>query len=308
MVIPKLSDYEKKRAVNQAQKDLEKKLKLERTFHPEIKNLFNRMNNDFQITVAATGIPPNAKIYSPAWESALLNHYARVQRAFTGSVTEFDDTEDTETVDTETVDAEDTDAEDTDTEDTPPVTDRNERPILPTIEQKLFEELLALALLHYRKARAAIQSQYIERTNKNNMADSITQAKSSLAQQDLPINNVTVSKAAAAILKRKTNGRVSAIETLETQAPAESTKLMEARTVDDRRPTSTAPSEMRKTWRTIGDKKVRDAHKDADFQTKFVESDFIVMGQHLMYPGDGSLGASIGNIINCRCSTIYFKK
>ena len=301
-MILKLNDYEKKRAVNQARKDLEKKLKLERIFHPEIKNLFNRMNNDFQITVAATGTPPNAKIYTPAWESTLLNHYARVQKAFVGSVADFEDAEDAE-------DAEAEDTEDVGTEDVPPVTDRSERPVLPAFEQKLFEELLALALLHYRKARAAIQSQYIERTNKNNMADAITQAKASLAQQDLPINNVTVSKAAAAILKRKTNGRVSAIETLETQAPAESTKLMEARTVDGRRPTSTAISEsMKKTWRTIGDDKVRDAHKDANFQTKFVESDFIVMGEHLMYPGDGSLGASAGNLINCRCSAVYFKQ
>jgi len=35
-----------------------------------------------------------------------------------------------------------------------------------------------------------------------------------------------------------------------------------------------------------------------------LDKPFIVSGEPLMFPGDGSKGASPGNLINCRCSVI----
>lgn len=60
-----------------------------------------------------------------------------------------------------------------------------------------------------------------------------------------------------------------------------------------------------KTWMTRMDKFVRDAHQMALFQTVRATLPFVVGGEQLMYPGDMSLGASIGNVANCRCSAIY---
>jgi uncharacterized protein with gpF-like domain len=49
------------------------------------------------------------------------------------------------------------------------------------------------------------------------------------------------------------------------------------------------------------DEKVRPAHVEANGQIVPFKQPFDVDGQSLMYPGDMSLGASIDNVINCRC-------
>ena len=59
-----------------------------------------------------------------------------------------------------------------------------------------------------------------------------------------------------------------------------------------------------KTWTSMRDDIVRESHEEADGQTVPLEQDFIVDGEPLMYPGDGSR-ASIENWINCRCLAIY---
>ena len=60
-----------------------------------------------------------------------------------------------------------------------------------------------------------------------------------------------------------------------------------------------------KTWFTRQDGKVRPAHDAALFQEVRSEETFLVGGQELLYPGDTSFGASMWNIINCRCVAIY---
>lgn len=262
--------FERKQINTQAKRDLEKKLSLERTFNPEIKSLFASMNRDFRVTVAVNGTIPRAQKYKPAWETLLKKHYQRVQRAFSDSADDI-------------------------------------KANTHHIERKLFEELLALALLDWADERSILQSSYITNTNQTNMEISVEQARRSLAEQDLAINNVSVAAAASAILKRKANGRVSGIETLETQAPAENTKLFNARAASGQRPNDAGTTELTKTWRTIGDKVVRVSHKTANFQKVNMNSTFSVGGSDLRYPGDNGLGAPIDETINCRCSAVYRK-
>lgn len=66
-----------------------------------------------------------------------------------------------------------------------------------------------------------------------------------------------------------------------------------------------------KTWLTSRDARVRRPqpgnpfdHASADGQTVAIDQPFIVSGERLMFPGDRSMGASAGNIINCRCTTL----
>jgi hypothetical protein len=57
-----------------------------------------------------------------------------------------------------------------------------------------------------------------------------------------------------------------------------------------------------KVWHGIRDKRQRPAHGAAEGQTKLMDEPFEVGGQQLMYPGDRSLGATVGNTVRCRCS------
>jgi len=64
----------------------------------------------------------------------------------------------------------------------------------------------------------------------------------------------------------------------------------------------------KKEWETMGDSKVRIKpfnHQAANGQQVGITEPFIVSGQLLKYPGDMSLGASIGNVVNCRCLSVY---
>ena len=64
-----------------------------------------------------------------------------------------------------------------------------------------------------------------------------------------------------------------------------------------------------KEWIDTGDARVRPAgkpspfdHHHEDIGKQPLERAFLVSGEELMFPGDTSLGASAGNICNCRCS------
>ena len=60
-----------------------------------------------------------------------------------------------------------------------------------------------------------------------------------------------------------------------------------------------------KMWHTIMDGRERPAHNAADGQMVDVLDPFVVGDELMMYPKDTSLGASLPNIIGCRCSVEY---
>lgn len=61
----------------------------------------------------------------------------------------------------------------------------------------------------------------------------------------------------------------------------------------------------RKRWKTFGDSKVRNTHREAAGQTVPIDEPFIVGGYRLMFPCDSSLGASASETVNCRCTVQY---
>jgi hypothetical protein len=60
-----------------------------------------------------------------------------------------------------------------------------------------------------------------------------------------------------------------------------------------------------RSWLTIGDGKVREAHAQANGQIRPTGEPFDVGGYKMQYPGDASLGAPLSLIINCRCCSNY---
>ena len=66
-----------------------------------------------------------------------------------------------------------------------------------------------------------------------------------------------------------------------------------------------------KSWISAGDHKVRHPHRLIDFQSTaapvpiafpYTLSD----GSQLLHPGDGSLGAAAAQVVNCRCTELYY--
>lgn len=70
-----------------------------------------------------------------------------------------------------------------------------------------------------------------------------------------------------------------------------------------------------RSWFNMGDGRVRGTklqdrfnHVKVHNQKRPMKKPFLVSGERLMRPGDGSLGASPGNLINCRCVVTYDSK
>ena len=64
---------------------------------------------------------------------------------------------------------------------------------------------------------------------------------------------------------------------------------------------------LKKVWISQRDGRVRDAHKTADGQAVPVDSDFIVAGDPLKHPGDGSR-TTLDNVQGCRCFVTYLRE
>jgi F like protein len=64
---------------------------------------------------------------------------------------------------------------------------------------------------------------------------------------------------------------------------------------------------MEKVWIATPDGRARDAHIAAGGQRRHLDTPFRVGGEALQHPGDPTLGASAGNLVNCRCFLRYVR-
>lgn len=172
---------------------------------------------------------------------------------------------------------------------------------------------VAAALLALAESRAPEQAAVISENTRRDAQIAATEAESERLRQAAvgePFGQRDVALVAGAVLGRRLRGRTGGIVTLETQAMAEAAKLAEVEVLMGVRPSepgqpgAVPKSRTTKTWVSQGDSRVRDAHLGADGQERPLETPFDVGGQRLRHPGDTSLGATIDNVINCRCSSI----
>ncbi len=91
------------------------------------------------------------------------------------------------------------------------------------------------------------------------------------------------------------------IANVQTNGPAEEARIEEASRRSGNRV-------MFKRWSTMRDIRVRDWHVAAEGQEQTLTRPYEVGGERLWFPGDTSLGASLRNIINCRCSSQIYAR
>lgn len=100
----------------------------------------------------------------------------------------------------------------------------------------------------------------------------------------------------------KLKSRMRAIANLETESVAEEHQVEWVKQ-------KYANSRIYKTWRNPMDGKERPWHHDAHVEYSDegipVDQPFVVGGEQLMQPGDSSRGASLANLIGCRCYSAY---
>ena len=256
----------------QVEEQFRDKLRLEKQFRPKIVRLFKKINKGVTATLANTGRVGKVDKYRGELVSLLRAHYEKVQTKFKGVVTSTQKQEDED------------------------------------------EDLIAafdLGLTTWAEENSERSADLILGTTENNIQDSVNKARSILEGDGEEVTNRTLAAAMRPVLDRELAGRVEGIISFETQAPAESTKLFEAFMLSGlvppilEVPPSSIPGDPTKVWITVGDNRVRDIHKKVEAQVRKLMEPFNAGGEKLMQPGDTSLGASAGNVINCRCGASY---
>lgn len=257
-----------------ARRDLREKLRFERMLMGELKFFNQQMARRTIQEYAQSGRSFQASELQPALSDILLNHYNRVGEPFSEQITD----------------------------------------ILPADIQATEAETntILAALAAFFGGRAPEQSEIITGTNQRDIEASIDTAimisQEDAAATGTPQSRVDIAVLAGAGLSRRLAGRTRGIAALETQAAAEAAKATEAQILTFQPPSvvggSLRESPVTKEWVTVGDERVRQAHVFADSQEVTLNLPFSVGGEQLRWPGDTSLGASAGNVINCRCSSV----
>lgn len=161
-------------------------------------------------------------------------------------------------------------------------------------------------------ARARAQAERILATAQRDVLSAVRRAREALdGSETLSLGDVPA-LASNAFLARAL-ARTRSIATFETQAAAEATKTVEAIVLSglsarvDVKMLEPLPPEPEKVWQSQGDSRVRTGtfdHLEADGQRRKLSELYEVSGESLMHPGDTSHGASLGNVIGCRCDSV----
>lgn len=169
----------------------------------------------------------------------------------------------------------------------------------------------------WSRQRAPLQAGAIVDTSLRQMTANVRRSMMRLSAEGKPVTAETVARLAAEMMRTDFGRRVPAIAIYETQSSAETLKLFEAQTAAGLTPaplhgqTPEQPPETKrsilKRWQTVEDERVRSWHFLANGQVRPVDTPFLVGGQLLMAPGDRSLGATLANVMGCRCSPIFFE-
>lgn len=275
---------QRKRLDSRAQEELDAKMRLEALYRPQLSALFNRILRDFTAIVAATGQAVDARNYRPDFDASLRGQYDRVQRFFTGRITD--------SVEGKIIRLKQTEDQDDD-----------------------LEALILAALVAWRIEAASRESLLISNTNQHQMQQAITRARQQIMEEGLPIDNRTLARVSRANLSRTFKGRIERIIVTETQAAAEATRAIEASAISGKVPfpleriegvtPAVQKRRVTKTWRDIDDNEVRDTHVIVNGTTIEENEIFTVGNSKLRFPGDMLLGAETKEVINCRCFADY---
>ena len=266
-----------------AKRNLALKLALEKTFNRDLVSYFNEIKTDVVSFYTATGLLINADIYQKQTERLLEKHYKRVIRNFINEG-KYSYRKSLEAKGIEYKQEQEEEDE----------------------KIKATSVLIALAFVESIIQRRALQ--LIETTN-DNIKDTAAKATKKAKEAGTKVYD-EINKG----LDRAFKARHAMIALTETQFMAERSKNIEAAVISrngDVDPSSindgvvTGNPDVKKEWAAILDDRTRGGHAMADGQTQNMNDPYIVNGEYLMYPSDTSMGASLGNIINCRCSSLY---
>jgi len=247
-------------------RQLAKKIKLENRFKPELTRFFKQVSRDATAVWAATGRIPNLDSFELELIALLRSHYRRVEKVFSKDA-------------------------------------RKEAKTVNFFLEIKQEENIDSEIVSYINQHSIQQSMFILQTTESNLNVVVASVLAAAAAGVERPTRTEIAKEIRREFDARSINRVDTIAMTETQTPAEEIKFIEALAVSETLRQTTGQI-MAKTWATVLDERTRPSHVLADRQEVNVRQPFIVQGERLPVPGSTALGASLSNIINCRCASI----
>lgn len=278
-----------------AAEQLSKKMTLERKLTVELRALFRQIALDFRILYTRTGSTVRAVEYMDELRGVLMSNYRRINRAFRTDFIRM--LRQNMRNATESIIANLT------------LVAQAQGLTLPELIDRM-EESIILDSSQFVRTEAERDSRLMTRTTQSELEAAIVFAVPLLQTRlEREPTRAEVAKAASFKFVKNSIPRSNMASATGTQKIAEGTKNIEFDTVLSTRNSVAEfpPLRAEEEWVSTGDKRVRRgqfSHVEADGQRKVSGGTYMVGGELLRFPGDASLGASAGNIINCRCASI----
>lgn len=276
--------------------DLNLKLRLEKQLRIKINAFHERQVKKMIRTVRDTGDVPNFSADEQELERILFQHYENVGVVFINQINSLVLTE-------------------LEKELTP--VDEKAIPgyIVEMKARKKLPKVPVVVDKHFKVKAANIAGKITKTTQKE--AKRVLAAAKKTFEKGAKVGVVPVDLASTSgkMFRTTLNGRASGIVRMNTNGPAEAVKLTQVQVLRGEEPSlggaGGTKSKGTKRWSNMADSLVRGPSTFSEFnhqtanQTVKIDEAFIVSGEQLRFPGDDSMGASLGNIINCRCAVSY---
>lgn len=271
-------------------KQLAMKLKLEKKFKPKLKKFFRQVGQDTKIVWTATGTIPNLNSFAPKLMTILNDHYRDVAKQFAGVAQESLKSSITVT--------------DIKQEEVPGMSDSADTspallallaiPVLDIINDVRNE------VITFINEHSVRQTSHILRTTQQELQSISARVITDASAQGEVLTQAEIGDQIAKDFAKSSNGRINTIAMTETQTPSETVKLIEATLL-----AILIVGTVVKRWNAVIDSVTRSAHLRANGQIVPHNVPFLVGGERLPSPGSSALGASLPNIINCRCVATF---
>lgn len=180
---------------------------------------------------------------------------------------------------------------------------------LPEVQENLAQKI-GMAIGSFILLRAENIAPKITQTIQDELLKKTNETIIDNASRGLAISNAEIANQVSNEFTAWGVKHAPIVATTEVQEIAEGSKYIENGAITDLIKDDIGLEAIRKgsekVWITAGDEKVRDSHSAIDGKVIPAEDVFVTgMGGRMRYCGDTSLGASLSDIINCRCETIY---
>ena len=292
--------------VKKAAEELASKRNLEAQFIRDLNRVFKVMGADLLNTVANTPGTINANIYINDIKRVLETNYTRVQKRFSSELFKY-------------LWANRSNLKESFISDLSKIAEA--RNVTTSDLLKLLKRNTQKGLLAFKEFNVTTSTDAIITTTQKEVERAIKSAEVFLTDKhgENNFSRAQLAKATRSAFIARQNIRSKLIAATETQKAAEGAKQIERDAFLAIRNGNTAKelnlplAELIERWVTQGDSLVRDGsntifnHLEADGQLK-ENGIYIVSGERLRFPGDNSLGASLGNTIRSRCSSIIVIK